>query len=530
MNPIVRSAHAAASARRLMSIAALAVMAATLATPARAEPQRHALIVAIGEYSDPAVPPLRGMRHDVASAGRIATALAVPPANVKLLRDHDATAAAIRYQIKTLTDRVAVGDRVFVYYSGHGTRSPDPDSGPAGGPGATTCTEGLLAADGRVLGNADLAEALAPLARKVDKLIVFYDACYSGGVASEAARTRSLRGAAGADEVITAKFTRLGTAPACAGASNLRTRSLTGELGQRRTWPDNVVHIAAARSDEVSFDSSYSGGYATTAWRDCLLGEARDIDGSGAITVAEVSACAQVRLDRLLTGLPGVAGQNLVVAGNASIVPLAMIAPAAAAAVSPATAAAPAAPAALGARPQAAAAPLATPMQVLAEVHAQRDQSRALEFRVAKPRLVAGRDVLAMEIRSPRAGHLYIALAHADGRGLTLLYPNALDEDNRVAAGALHRLPSPRWAVVAQPPAGTETLLAIVTDRPRPLNDLLLDPDSRASPFMRSLTDVRGRSVLQQVLLGQEAFGAALLEVETVMPGATPTAPSTAPR
>jgi hypothetical protein len=483
--------------------------------------QRHALIIAIGEYSDPAIPPLRGMRHDVASAGRIAEALSVPASNVRLLRDHDATAAAIRYQIRTLTDRVAAGDRVFIYYSGHGTRVADAAgsaAGPAGGPGTTTCTEGLLAADGRVLGNADLAEALAPLARKADKLMVFYDACYSGGVATEAARSRSLRvavagqaGAAGAEEVVTPKFVRLGTPTQCAEASNVRSRSLAVELGARQTWPGNVIHIAASRSDEVSFDSSWSGGYATMAWRDCLLGEARDIDGSGAVTVAEVSACAQLRLNRLLTGLPGVAGQTLVLAGNAQIVP--GVAPALLAA--PAVAAAAPAP---GAVAPAVARVLASNAQVLTEVHAQRDAARAVELRVDQPRLVAGRDALGLEVRSPRNGHVYIALAHADGRGLTLLYPNALDEDNRIAAGVALRLPGPKWKVLAQPPAGTETLLAVVTDRPRKLADLLLDPDSRASPFMRSLVDARGRAMLHQVLVGGEAFGAALAEVETVMP------------
>jgi hypothetical protein len=463
------------------------------------------------------------MGHDVASAQRIAEALAVPAANTRLLRDHDATAAAIRYQIRILGERVSAGDRVFVYYSGHGTRIAQAAAGPAGGPGETTCTEGLLAADGRVLGNADLAEMLAPLARKADKLMVFYDACYSGGVATEAARTRSLRvagGPAGAEEVVTPKFVRLGTPTVCAEASNVRSRSLAVELGARQTWPENVVHIAASRSDEVSFDSSYSGGFATMAWRDCLLGDARDIDGSGGITVAEIGACAQLRLNRLLAGLPGITGQTLVLAGNAQLVPLAA-APAtvAALAAAPAAAGVPAAPPSTTAPGPAVARVTASNAQVLAEVHAQRDASRSVQMRIAKPRLVAGRDALALELVSARAGHVYIALAHADGRGLTLLYPNALDEDNRIAAGVPLRLPGPKWAVLAQPPAGTETLLALVTDRPRNLNALLLDPDSRASPFMRSLVDARGRAMLQQVLVGAEAFASVLAEVETVLPG-----------
>jgi hypothetical protein len=498
----------------------VAAWAQALPAPAAAAAQRHALIIAIGEYGDPTVPPLRGMGHDVASARRIAEALAVPAANTRLLRDHDATAAAIRFQIRSLGERVAPGDRVFVYYSGHGTRVAQAASasaaaaGPAGGPGETTCTEGLLAADGRVLGNADLAEMLAPLARKADKLMVFYDACYSGGLATEAAKSRSLRSAGGGGaaggEIVSPKFVRLGTPTACAEASNVRSRSLAVELGARQAWPDNVIHVAASRSDEVSFDSSYTGGYATMAWRDCLLGEARDIDGSGAVTMAEIGACAQLRLNRLLAGLPGISGQTLVLAGNVNIVPAATVPAAAPAAAAPGPAPSPG---------PAVARVAASNAQVLAEVHAQRDAARSVEMRIARPRLVAGRDALGLELVSARAGHVYIALAHADGRGLTLLYPNALDDNNRIAAGVPLRLPGPKWAVLAQPPAGTETLLALVTDRPRDLNALLLDPDSRASPFMRSLVDARGRAVLHQVLVGGEAFGAALAEVETVLPG-----------
>ena len=83
---------------------------------------RHALIIGIGEYADPEVPALRGIMHDVASARRMARAMAVPDAQVTLLRDKQATAARILDEIEALQSRVADGDRVFIYYSGHGTR------------------------------------------------------------------------------------------------------------------------------------------------------------------------------------------------------------------------------------------------------------------------------------------------------------------------------------------------------------------------------------------------------------------------
>ena len=66
------------------------------AQPLPAERQtRHALIIGIGEYADPEVPALRGIVHDVASARRMARAMAVPDAQVTLLRAKEATACLL---------------------------------------------------------------------------------------------------------------------------------------------------------------------------------------------------------------------------------------------------------------------------------------------------------------------------------------------------------------------------------------------------------------------------------------------------
>ena len=85
--------------------------------------------------------------------------------------------------------QVQPGDRVFLYFSGHGTRFYDE--------AAAGCVEALLAHDGGAAGtitNREMAQLLAPITRKTDKLFVMYDACHSGGVIAQdpAARTRSL--------------------------------------------------------------------------------------------------------------------------------------------------------------------------------------------------------------------------------------------------------------------------------------------------------------------------------------------------
>ncbi len=496
---------AQATARRGHGVLAVALALAAGAGVAQTAPAerntRHALIIGIGQYSDPSIPTLKGVPHDLDSARRMAAAMAVPEANTRVLRDGEATADRIRLELAKLRLRVADGDRIFIYYSGHGTRWAAGEDSSSG-----ECVEGLMAADGRVLTNSELGERMAPLARKADKMLVFYDACFSGGVAAAPFRTRSW--SQGGAEIVP-RFTAAGAPARCAQPSNFRARSLSGALQQQQAQPQNVVHVAASRPDEVSFDSSASGGFATTAWRDCLLGQARDLDGSGAVTVDEITRCAQAKVNVALAGQPGILGQQMTVAGNASFVPAWM-----GAAFSPAPAPVQAAP--------------VTPAQVLAELHGQRDGTHGLAAAARQTQLKIGRDTLQLDVTPERDGHLYVALAGADGNSLYLLYPNELARDNRVRAGQRLSLPGPGWEVVAAGPPGTETLLVMVTDAPRDLSRLAAE---KSGPFMKTLLDRQGRARLQELLAGgtpaagcgqpgrpacSDAFGSALLRVRTV--------------
>jgi len=615
---------AAAATLLVALLAALAAPGACAQSAIEPRNTRHALVIGIGNYTDPRIPVLRGVERDMTSARQLTRAMAIPDANVTVLRDGQASAERIRAAIRALDARVHEGDRVFVYYSGHGTRWYDPSVKDDG------CTEGLLAADGQALTNVELARALAPMARRADKMMVFYDACFSGGVAGSAGASTTVRSTL--RETITPKFTLAGAPAACAKPSNLRTRSLERALEQRQVLPDNVVHVAASRPDEVSFDSDLTGGHATAAWRDCMLGEARDSDGSGGVTAAEILACAQAKVDRRLAGYPDITGQHLVLAGNAAFVPARIAAafapttPAAPATsitpsppIAPSTAtaataptppgvatpakppakppaaeapalatlpattapapaagsvpplgtvaaaqpiAAPALPAAASAAllpslpsstapapsvsqaaplpgtapspalPELAALPaalpqrLASPAELLAELHAQRDAARKVALAPARKRLRIGVDTLELTLTSARDGWLYLALAGSDGKSLYLLYPNALAGDNRVRAGQAVKLPGSGWEIVAAGPAGTETLLAIITDAPR---DLAALPATPVGPFMRTLLDAEGRARLQALLAEgappagcgspsapacSDAFGSALLRVQ----------------
>ncbi len=480
---------------------------------------RHALIIGVGEYAASGISTLQGVKKDVVSARSMAMAMSIPDSNIEYLRDKDATAEQIRQSLKDLNARVRPGDRVFVYYSGHGTRWVDPQTGP------DACTEGLLATDGQAITNLEMSNLLSPIASKSDKLMVFYDACHSGGIANQPMKTRSLQQAGLS---LTPKFVSQISPEQCAKPANMRTRSLSSELSKQGAVPENIVSIAASRPDEVSFDDPTSGGLATSAWRDCMLGGAKDLDNSGAISVEEITRCAQEKVSKTLSRFPDILGQQMTIGGNRGFVPAFFTAPATVAATlqeEPATAASAnaTAPAPVASTPPG---PVATPpvavtvsntsiqpalpnpstqtaspAELLKQVHEQRDASRILKVQATPAVLRINQDPLQLSVTSAQEGYLYIALAGSDKKSLYLLYPNAVDSNNAIPANQTVTLPRPHWRITAGGPQGFDTVLVMVSDSPRDLSSLSRE---KAGPFVKPLLSAAGKSQLQLLLSSSE--------------------------
>jgi hypothetical protein len=469
---------------------------------------RHALIIGVGEYKVSGVMSLKGVPNDMQSAKQMAMAMSIPEDNITYLRDHQATAEQIRQAIQDLNARVRPGDRVFVYYSGHGTRWVDPKGNP------DHCTEGLLSTDGQAITNTEVGELLSPIANKTDKLMVFYDACHSGGIASQPLRTRSM----GASAVqLTPKFVGALSSEACAKPTNMKTRSLSTELGAKGILPENIVSIAASRPDEVSFDDARSGGLATVAWRDCMLGKAKDLDQSGSVSVAEITRCAQDSLNQKLVQYPDILGQHMTIGGNKEFIPTFQVAsagpvpspvsaPATAPAAAPTTAPS-VTPSVPPTQPAVSLVPsepepstqAVQPAQLLAHIHAQRDATRVLTVSAQPSVMRIQQDPLRLNIQSPRSGYLYIALAGSDQKSLYLLFPNSLDGDNYVQANQTIELPRTGWRVTAGGPKGVNTVLVMVADSPRHVAQLA---GQKVGPFVKPLLSLEGKSQLN-TLLGQ---------------------------
>ena len=483
--------------------------------PARAN--RHALIIGVGRYADPSIPPLPGVRIDRQSATQMARAMQVPDSNIRYLQDDQATGNSIRQALRDLTERVQDGDRVFIHSSGHGTRYNDPAAG--------GCVEALLAHDGGTSGtitNREMADLLKTITNKTDKLFVMYDACHSGGLAqtAAAARTRGLRN--NNDEgLIRPKFSSI--TEECGRPVNIKTRNLLVEATTKGALPQDIIHVSAARDNEISFDDEQKGGLATQFMRDCMLREARDLDNSGAISMEEIRQCAQDKINKRMANDANFKPHNLVLNGNAAFVPAWFSQPSATPFVAAPTTAPTAPPPA----------PL-TGEQALRQMFEQRDAKRQVRVAVTKDKLKVGQDVLDFAVLSDRPGYVYVALAGSDNKALYMLFPNELDKNNRIEAGQALLLPRPNWRVKAGGPAGTNNLLVMVADNPRDLGTL---QGSLAGPFVTSLNDAQGRTRLGALMTSapsgaaascatttaraadtscSDAYGAAIFKVEEV--------------
>ncbi len=251
---------------------------------------RYALIIGIGQYSpDSGASVLPGIPKDIENVRKIARSMEVDERNIVELRDAQATRKNIVQALEKLRQQVQTGDQVLIYFSGHGARLS----------AAGRCSEGLITytpgpytvAD--LLSEEDLARYTQPISQKADKLITLFDSCFSGGVL--AARTRSLA----QDLGIRPRFSASGSE--CSVPVNDRnTRSFAPVMTRLGAAQENFVQIAAANYNEVSWDFPNIGGLATHSLTQCLLGEATDLNRSGAVSLDEVRQCAQVKVDEAM--------------------------------------------------------------------------------------------------------------------------------------------------------------------------------------------------------------------------------------
>lgn len=527
-----------------------------------ASERHHALLVGVGQYSQASgAEPLKGVPKDMITTRNMALAMGVPERQIIELRDQQATKANIIAALDNLQRKVGPGEKVFIYFSGHGTSYSTKNG----------CEQGFIPfTQGRytqhdLISEAELAGYTSKISEKADKAVVMVDACFSGGVV--ASRTRSLSQIAD----IRAKFVPPAGDKCDVAVNQTVTRSFAPAMQRLGIPQENFVQISAANYNEVSWDNEQLGGLATHSLGQCLLGDAKDINRSGSITLDEVRQCAQIKLDALMAPhkAAGMLPSTIQIRGTRNLIvvqdppkPVMLAAvnlPVAPPALNPVVSAAATvtttSPVSTPAKPPAAVVPPAsvlpshaavtpaitqttavtspvatassttvspatltdvpaeTPAEQLAasaatleDIYAQRNGRLKVEVTAPKS-LVIGKDPFTFSVRSSTNGYLYAVMLGSDGKSFYLLYPNKLDQDNRIKANITYKFPKPGWSIKAAGPEGTNRMLFVVSQSPRDPKIFANDDARGGEPFSFSLAEMTARKRLVDFFVGRGVQG-----------------------
>jgi hypothetical protein len=456
--------------------AGLLTAAAALASPSRADssgyhapelPSNHALLITVSGYQRS---PLPGVALDRETAVDLAHRLGVPSQNIVQLSEQQVTREGVKDALAGMGEKIMPGDKLFVYFSGHGARFFSKDLG--------QCTESIVMQDMHVITNREFAGMLKPLSTKADKTIVMLDSCHAGGVA-QAAASRAIVPRPNGQRP---KFSPEASSPECSQAVNVRSFAQVrgADIG---TTDHNLAILGAARNNEVAWDT-LDGGALTYSVQQCLAGAASDTDHSGALSMDELTSCVQARLDKIQKEVDR---QHATLAGNTGLIAGFATASAAAPAAGSGPAAAPTptpSAAAGGPAPVGPVAAVADPVAMLNDIYNQRDDRWQVAVSLDQPQLKIGSN-LTLSVHSQRDGYVYIFYQGSRPDSFYLLFPNQLDSGNAITADYTLHLPRHDWSVTALGPRGTDHLLVLVSEAPRDFGKLALPAAyvSQAGPF-----------------------------------------------
>jgi len=398
----------------------LSLAAISLAAP-NAHAATYALILWIGDYANPEAG-LEGIDRDAQMARMIAERLGVPAQNIEELRNQELPLEGFRAAMKRFAQRLQPGDNAFIYYSGHGFQR----RARGGGQG---CTEGIITYDMQDLYDTELTEWLVTLGRTASRIVFMNDSCFSGGHYDGP----TYRGASHQPKRWKRPGEDLPPGFQCGRPMNDQIQQAVRVAKNRGA---NVTYIAAASSTEIAFATPV-GSTATIGWTRCID------SGSGQAFPAVYQARALVQCAQQEVRRQGKA-QTITLLGDQS------------------------ASVALAPRPVGTPEAEVTVANVFGQIRGMASPSVQVTLRVPARELMIGRDVLEGSVATNVAGYLHLVYAGADGRRVTMLFPNALDRDNYFPAGT-HKFPRPSWQFKVSGPPGAGQLLAILTSNPREL-------------------------------------------------------------
>ena len=124
-----------------------------------------------------------------------------------------------------------------------------------------------------------------------------------------------------------------------------------------------------------------------------------------------------------------------------------------------------------------------TIVAALEDIVRNADPLMAINTLTDKSQLLIGKDKLQFQVKSSVPGYLYVYLAGTDQNHFYLLFPNALDKNNRIEADKLVELPRKGWHITAGGPPGVDHIVTMVSPYPRDLSALQLNTTDTIPEF-----------------------------------------------
>jgi hypothetical protein len=145
-------------------------------------------------------------------------------------------------------------------------------------------------------------------------------------------------------------------------------------------------------------------------------------------------------------------------------------------------------------------------VNALERIFEARDRDHLVNV-VSDNRVRIGKDRFSFRVTSAKPGYVYVLMVGTD-RSFNLLFPNAVDNDNRIAPGQALDLPRAGWSMTAGGPKGADHFVAIVSENPRdfsaaglrkvdPFGEFPADVAAKLSASAGSAPLFAGKPVLQ---------------------------------
>jgi hypothetical protein len=395
--------------------------------------------------------PLPGIDLDIDNMKKVAELMGFKPTEIRVIFNQQATYANVKQALGTWArDGVGPDDRVLIYFSGHGTRVPDPSPDNANGADDALVLHDVERA--RVNGKATLKNVLlghefgaALAAIPSHDILVLVDACHSGSATRDLPLGNAKLGVSSGVQ----KFFSYPGMP----EGGQSTRALKVPSGN-----ENYAALSAARDDEFAVGTE-QGGLFTLGIVDAIQSASRAGQHPTVIDLRnDATTYIAAHTDEQSRHHPVADGNERLIRGALNLIPLQN-----------------------GQGPN---------WKGLAELAGRGD---ALKISGTAQQVRIG-DQILVDVTLPRAGYLNVVSVDSQDRA-TVLYPNKFKGDNQVAAGPF-RFPTKdmNFILRASEPAGPSLVVAFLSDSP--VNFLTLGVEGRdaAGHMQQVFTEVSARA------------------------------------